>query len=62
MYNALFESYIRQKYSKKYMLNFSPHLLKQGAAACLNLGPPCLNIGTLLIKPSTLPEKFLRTQ
>jgi hypothetical protein len=29
---------------------FSPHLLTQGATPCLNLGPPCLNLSTLLKK------------
>jgi hypothetical protein len=39
-----------------------PTLLKQGAAPCFNFGPPCLNLGTLLKKPSTLLEVFSKTR
>jgi hypothetical protein len=39
-----------------------PTSLKQGAVTCLNFGPPCLNLGTLLKKQSTLLEFFSKTR
>jgi hypothetical protein len=35
-----------------------PHLLKQGAAHSLNLGPRCLNLSTLLKKTQHPAYKF----